>query len=92
VIHVDAALGEELFQTPVGQEERGHQRTAKRIASAGNRNPANAEGACWGCLVQMAIHPATVTGPGRSSKQHSLLDTGRRDAGIWIPYGFDGGC
>jgi hypothetical protein len=43
VINLDAALGKQLLNVPVGQPKRRYQRTASTITSGGNRNPANAE-------------------------------------------------
>jgi hypothetical protein len=45
VVHVDAALGEDLLRVRYDNPYRRFQRTASMITSGENRNPANDDGA-----------------------------------------------
>jgi len=50
MVHLDATLGEKLFEIPVGRSVAEIQRTANKIPSGGNRNPAKPEGILIGGL------------------------------------------
>ena len=50
MVHLDATLGEKLFEVPVGRSVAEIQRTANKITSGGNRNPAKPEGILIGGL------------------------------------------
>jgi hypothetical protein len=47
MVDLDASLSEELLEIPVRQSLPQVQRTAIRMTSGGNLNPANPEPGCW---------------------------------------------
>jgi hypothetical protein len=43
MVDLDSPLSQEFFEVPVGKSVAQYHRTATRMTSGGNRNPANAE-------------------------------------------------
>jgi hypothetical protein len=63
VVDLDATLGEQLFEVPVGQPVPQVPAHRNKLTSGGKPNPAKPEGILTGGLGRRVCFIATLTGP-----------------------------